>query len=298
MNFSGDANNYEVAIVNGTWDSTTAVIPVAVTANTFTFTGLTAETQYSVGVRAVCAENYYSDWAITTVTTAVHPCAVPTGLNATDVTYTGATLTWSEGEEGQSAWQVAINGANFNDTVDVATTTYTVTGLSNGTDYTFSVRAVCSATNMSPWSAPKPFTTLDCQPVTNVHADNVTANSAVVSWTAPQGATNFEIEYGMSGFNQGNGIIVAATGTSHTLTGLSATTVYDVYVRTVCGEGVASAWSSVVDFTTADGEGIDDVNSAPRHGAAWSTSPPPTARASTMSTPPPSASTRTLPAAR
>ena len=262
MNFSGDANNYEVAIVNGTWDSTTAVIPVAVTANTFTFTGLTAETQYSVGVRAVCAENYYSDWAITTVTTAVHPCAVPTGLNATDVTYTGATLTWSEGEEGQSAWQVAINGANFNDTVDVATTTYTVTGLSNGTDYTFSVRAVCSATNMSPWSAPKPFTTLDCQPVTNVHADNVTANSAVVSWTAPQGATNFEIEYGMNGFNQGNGIIVAATGTSHTLTGLSATTVYDVYVRTVCGEGVTSAWSSVVDFTTADGEGIDDVNSA------------------------------------
>ena len=262
MNFSGDANNYEVAIVNGTWDSTTAVTPVAVTANTFTFTGLTAETQYSVGVRAVCAENYYSDWAITTVTTAVHPCAMPTGLNATNVTYTGATLTWSEGEEGQSAWQVAINGANFNDTVDVATTTYTVTGLSNGTDYTFSVRAVCSATNMSPWSAPKPFTTLDCQPVTNVHADNVTANSAVVSWTAPQGATNFEIEYGMSGFNQGNGTIVAATGTSHTLTGLSSTTVYDVYVRTVCGEGVTSAWSSVVDFTTADGEGIDDVNSA------------------------------------
>jgi hypothetical protein len=30
----------------------------------------------------------------------------------------------------------------------------------------------------------------------------------------------------------------------------------------VCGEGVTSAWSSVVDFTTADGEGIDDVNSA------------------------------------
>ena len=261
MAYTGTSSNYEVAIVQGAW-----VAPAAGTltaATTYTFSGLVPEISYTVGVRAVCSGSY-SSWTVRSITTPAHACAVPTNVSAISVTSTTATISWTDGEAGQSAWQIAVAGTGFADTVDVTTNPYTLTGLPNGVTYTVKVRAVCGEGSASEWSAPATFTTTSCEPVTGVtvNPNTITANSAVVSWTAPQGATNFEIEYGMNGFNQGNGTIVAVTGTSHTLTGLSATTVYDVYVRTVCGEGVTSAWSSVVDFTTADGEGIDDVNSA------------------------------------
>ena len=58
------------------------------------------------------------------------------------------------------------------------------------------------------------------------------------------------------------GTTVQASTNNATITGLTANMAYDVYVRSVCGEGVYSAWSNVNTFTTDEGEGIDDVNSA------------------------------------
>ena len=258
-----NSDNTELAIMEGAWDETMVNNTVTAASGTYTFTGLTDSTEYSIGLRQMCEDDMTSDWTVVTILTPVRPCFVPTNPSASDVTLTTATLSWTPGRN-ETAWDLHVMGEGYDQTFAVTTNPYTVTGLSYGVTYTFEVRANCDADVYSDWSTSATFTTLTCQPVTgvNVNPNTITANSAVVSWTAPQGATNFEIEYGMSGFNQGNGIIVAATGTSHTLTDLSSTTVYDVYVRTVCGEGVTSAWSSVVDFTTADGEGIDDVNSA------------------------------------
>ena len=258
-----NSDNTELAIMEGAWDETMVNTTVTAAPGTYTFTGLTDSTEYSIGLRQMCEDDMTSAWTVVTILTPVRPCFVPTNPSASDVTLTTATLSWTPGRN-ETAWDLHIMGEGYDQTFAVTTNPYTVTGLSYGVTYTFEVRANCDADVYSDWSTSATFTTLTCQPVTgvNVNPNTITANSAVVSWTAPQGATNFEIEYGMSGFNQGNGIIVAATGTSHTLTDLSSTTVYDVYVRTVCGEGVTSAWSSVVDFTTADGEGIDDVNSA------------------------------------
>ena len=258
-----NSDNTELAIMEGAWNEAMVNNTVTAASGTYTFTGLTDSTAYSIGLRQMCDNDRYSNWTVVTVVTPVRPCFAPTNPSASDVTLTTATLSWTPGRN-ETAWDLHVMGEGYDQTFAVTTNPYTVTGLSYGVTYTFEVRANCDADVYSDWSTSASFTTLTCQPVTGVtvNPNTITANSAVVSWTAPQGATNFEIEYGMNGFNQGNGIIVAATGTSHTLTDLSSTTVYDVYVRTVCGEGVTSAWSSVVDFTTADGEGIDDVNSA------------------------------------
>ena len=188
-------------------------------------------------------------------------CETPTNVTVSDVTLTSATIAWTAGE-GQNNWDVHVTGIGYDQTFTTSTNPYTVTGLNADVVYTVTVRANCSATAFSEWSAPVTFTTFSCQSVSGVNVSNVTTNSAQVSWTAVQGVNGYEVEYGASGFNQGAGTTVQASTNNATLTGLTANMAYDVYVRSVCGEGVYSAWSNVTSFTTDEGEGIDDVNSA------------------------------------
>ena len=260
VNFRGSASEYEVAIVAGAWNEPSN--GTLISTQTYTFDNLTPNTRYVVGVRAVCGDDFYSEWYTMSCLTDVHICAVPTNLTATNVTLTTATLGWTNGEEGQDAWQIAISGTGMNDTIDVTTNPYTISNLSYGVTYTFSVRAVCTGENYSEWSAPQTFTTLTCQTVTGVTVSDVTTNSAVISWTAPAGATNFEVEYGPQGFQQGTGTRRTVNdATTYTITGLADNSFFDAYVRTICGEGVASDWSTAATIHTAE-VGIDDVASA------------------------------------
>ena len=256
---STGASSYEVAVVEGTWVAPASGTVVADT--TYTFTGLTAETVYTLGVRSVCAGSNVSEWATVQVVTAAHPCAVPTNVTTSDITFSGATIGWTLGEE-EAEWDLHVTGTNYDETVTVQTNPYTLTGLNAAQEYTVTVRARCNETNFSEWSAPATFSTQTCQPVNGVSVSNLTANSATVSWTAPAGVNNFEVEYGTSGFARGNGTTVTVSGTSYTITGLTADMAYDVYVRSVCAEGVTSAWSDAVEFTTLETQGIDDVANA------------------------------------
>ena len=82
-------------------------------------------------------------------------------------------------------------------------------------------------------------------------ASHVLIDEATVSWNSFTGLqTNFEIAYGPTGFNPNSVQAESATGFSHTITGLSPNTAYDVYIRTDCDNGTYSLWSSVLHFTT------------------------------------------------
>ena len=141
---------------------------------------------------------------------------------------------------------------------------HTVTGLANNQTYFVKVRAICSENRYSDWSDTTNFTTATCQPVSNLGKSNITAHSATISWNAPSASVeNFEIEYGLRGFNQGSGTLVTVNGAvSYNLTGLLAETAYDVYVRSVCAEGANSTWSAISVTTLAEQEGIEDVDNA------------------------------------
>ena len=65
--WSGNASSYEVAIVEGAWQAPAA--GTAANGPSYTFTGLNASTQYTVGVRSVC-DDTVSAWATRAVTTA------------------------------------------------------------------------------------------------------------------------------------------------------------------------------------------------------------------------------------
>ncbi|WP_133610982.1 choice-of-anchor J domain-containing protein, partial [Flavobacterium cheniae] len=81
---------------------------------------------------------------------------------------------------------------------------------------------------------------------------NVTpfSTTADLSWTSPNPAGPWQIEYGPQGFVPGTGTIVNVATNTYTLTGLSPLVSYSYYVRTICEADNVSPWSVVRNFTT------------------------------------------------
>ena len=82
-------------------------------------------------------------------------------------------------------------------------------------------------------------------------ASNFTTTSANVAWRENNMATQWQIQYDSIGFLIGNGNDTIVNANPFSLTGLTATTDYDFYVRSICGSGDTSAWSLVGNFTTS-----------------------------------------------
>ena len=89
-----------------------------------------------------------------------------------------------------------------------------------------------------------------CSAVVDITAANITGSSLDLGWTEVGTSTSWEVEYGMAGFTQGTGTTISPATNPQAITGLSAATGYDFYVRADCGGGSYSAWLKAT-FTTA-----------------------------------------------
>jgi|GEM_PF-1089515 len=90
-----------------------------------------------------------------------------------------------------------------------------------------------------------------CPDPTQLSASNTTSTSVDLAWTENGTATNWQVSYGGSGTSASAGTKVLSTTNPYTLSGLSASTSYDAYVRAVCAPGDTSPWLGPVSFTTA-----------------------------------------------
>lgn len=90
----------------------------------------------------------------------------------------------------------------------------------------------------------------DCPEPLNTAVQNINSNSALVVWEAPQDMDNFEIEYGVSGFTQGEGTFISATGNEQLIEGLNAQTEYEFYIRSVCNDIPSDVFVGPLTFTT------------------------------------------------
>ena len=90
-------------------------------------------------------------------------CVAP-AVTISDLGLEGATLTWSDNNGQNTAWQVAYGPAGFNlSTVtpeDVYTNSYIFTGLTSNTSYDFYIRTDCGDGSYSSWSPVLNFMTL------------------------------------------------------------------------------------------------------------------------------------------
>lgn len=201
----------------------------------------------------------------------------PTGLAATSVAATSATLGWSAASDavGVAGYRVYRDGVAIASTPGLS---FSDTGLTPSTGYRYAVRAYDAAGNVSASSSEVAVTTAeapatDTTPPTapaGIHSMSTTATSVALMWSAATddaGAVGYRVERAL-----GSGAFspVATTAqTMYTDAALTAATAYRYRVVAVDAAGNASAPSAVFEVTTAaapDGPASWDAFAAYRVG--------------------------------
>ena len=232
---------------------------------TYTFTGLTNGQSYTFQVRAV--NSVGSSEAATTTATPQAAATVPSSpQNFTAIPGNGqVTITWTDpvnnGGSTITKYQVQQDNGSW---IDITgSLTYTFVGLTNGTSYTFMVRAVNSVGNgaeTTTTATPQPAATVLSAPQSLV----ATPGDGQVSliWTAPvsdggSAITKYQVK-------QNNGAWIDITGSlTYTFTGLTNGTSCTFMVRAVNSVGNGAEVT-----TTATPQAIATVPSAPQSLAA------------------------------
>ena len=192
-----------------------------------------------------------TNFTITAGTSDTIAPSTPTNLTASGTTQTSTNLSWTASTD-----NVGVTGYNvYRGTTLLTTvtgTTYTATGLTASTAYTFTVRARDAAGNLSAASNTANVTTLanttdTTAPSTpTLSASGTTQTSTNLSWTV---STD---NVGVTGYNiyRGTTLLTTVTGTTYTVTGLTASTAYSFTVRARDAAGNLSAVSNTVNVTT------------------------------------------------
>ena len=232
--------------------ASTAWTTASAAATSYSVSGLNASTSYEFQVQSICSSgsSAFSSSATFTTQAPALVCNVPTGLVASSITATGATLSWAS--TGALSYNVRYKPSVSSTwiTVSSASVFKTISGLAASTAYQFQVQSVCSS-GLSAYSSTATFTTsASSTPVCNVpgglFASSITSNSATLSWTST-GAASYNISYKL--YNSQTWITVSSASASTVITGLMSNKTYQFRVQSVCLSG-SSAYSAYSTFTT------------------------------------------------
>ena len=245
---------------SSTWTSEYA------TTNPYTLTGLTATTMYDLRVQADCGGGDVSDWRETTFNTSL--CEVSeqcvytlyvTGIyddswdySSLVVQQNGITVTTIANVSYSATVPVSLcngvstslvyNGGYFDDECSVTFTAPDGTTLFNQSDMSY-----YSTYTFTPdcGFAPEP-----CETPTGLAVNSVTQSTAVATWTAGGTETSWNVQYKAASASSWQN--ATANTTTYTMSGLTASTAYQVRVQANCGD-TQSEWTTAVSFTTEGG---------------------------------------------
>jgi chitodextrinase len=214
INLSWNASTDNVGVTGYRVYRSGALLATLGAVTAFQNTGLTASTTYSYAVQAVdAAGNASAQSASASATTQAGPDtippSVPTGLTGKAVSPTRITLTWKASTDnvGVTGYNVYLNGVALATT---KTRSFTQSGLTAGTTYTYRVSAFDAAGNISALTAPVSVTT----PVSRVIGSDFNADhKSDILWR--NSATGENTIWLM------NGATISATVSSNVLSDLS-----------------------------------------------------------------------------
>ncbi|MCM3174151.1 fibronectin type III domain-containing protein [Paenibacillus sp. MER 99-2] len=205
-------------------------VVTAVTGTTYSKTGLTANTEYSVRIRPKNAGGAGS-WSdpITGITQMSTP-VIEASPSQEEVV-----LVWAA-VDGATSYEVEADGVVVEGIEDLI---YNHAGLTPGTAHKYRVRAI-SENNTSAWSAIKAQNTLPGS-VAGLVVSAATNAAITLKWNVVSGATGYDMEI--------DGVVVAVTGSTYTKSGLGANTEHTFRIRSKNAAG-AGAWSELVTSRT------------------------------------------------
>lgn len=243
--------------------------------NTYRISSLDPDVMYTWRVRNLCYVDSLSDWEVLNFEIADNICVEPISLRLeqNSLSHNSAKLRWHSFANNNS-WQLRCFSytSGFDSIYQLTDSVYTLRGLSSGVTYYATVRGVCANSANSVWSDTITFITDVCDSVSEVSVSQITNTSAVVTWSADNLQTRWEVDYGTQGFPVGYGNTTQTTSKTYRMTGLNPGTVYDVYVRNVCGNDYFSVWSHKVRFKTT---GTSSISTAESNGVQMTVTPNP-----------------------
>lgn len=184
----------------------------------------------------------------------------PSNLSGSSASYSTVALTWGASTDnvGVVGYNIYRNGALVHIS---SSNNYTITGLKGNTDYTFTIKAIDAAGNLSAASNIVSVTTLD--------SDDQEAPSAPASLTVVPAITTAKLTWtastddiGVAGYHiYADGELAGTSAmTSYTATGLAAKTTYRFTVKAFDDSGNESAASNAVEITTGDKDVVPVVD--------------------------------------
>lgn len=151
------------------------------TTNNIAISGLTASTAYTYQVKTICSNGLSSSLSTsaTFTTLAAATCTTPSGASVSNITASGANITWTAvtGAQGYKLQYKASTASTYT-LVSVTNNSYAMTGLSAGTTYSYQVQTVCSSSLLSPMTSAATFTTIAPATCTDNYETNETQATA------------------------------------------------------------------------------------------------------------------------
>ena len=216
-------------------------------------TGLSEATSYSYRVLAYDAGGNESAQcgAVAVSTADATAPSVPSNLQGTGASASQVNLTWTASTDnvGVTGYRVYRNGSQVGTTAGAS---YSDTGLSEVTSYSYTVAAYDAAGNASAQCGAVAVSTLDATAPsvpTNLQATVVSTSRIDLSWTASTdnvGVTGYKV------YRDGS-LVTSPSGTTYSDTGLSAGTTYAYRVAAADAAGNVSAQCTAVNATTTAG---------------------------------------------
>ena len=254
VTWTAPSSNGGLPITGYTVSATPGTATCSTSATSCTLTGLTNGTSYTF---KVTASNAAGTSAASAASNAVVPAntvpGAPTAVTATSFANSQSVVSWTAAPSNGSAlvhYTVTSSGGQTCTTANGTTTTCTVTGLTNGVAYTFTVTATngLGTGPASAASAPATPSTIPGAPTGVFATANGNAQSTVL-WTAPASNGGAPItSYKVT--SSGGQTCTTPNGTTTTcnVTGLTNGTSYTFTVTATNGSGVgpASAASSPI----------------------------------------------------
>ncbi len=231
LNWTKSAGATAYKVRKSTSDSWTTLGDVA----SYNFSGLSAGTSYNLQVRAINSGGDSGPASLSASTLPNAPAA-PTGLSASGITQSSITLNWTK-STGATAYKVRKSTSDSWTTLgDVAT--HTFSGLSAGTSYNLQVKSSNSGGDSGAASLSASTLPNASGAPTGLSASGITQSSITLSWTKSTGATAYKVRKSTSDSWTTLGDVA-----THTFSGLSAGTSYNLQVRASNSGGDSGAAS-------------------------------------------------------